>query len=546
MKSVEKVAQLSVHGLPEQQIPESCMSPNDNEPTLDTATPNAFFDDLALGVGNATGIVEEEPGPLGDAEAMAVSLQKVNHEGIEYTEVYAHGEVTADGGSGKSQKSVLLARVSESALIMFPLVSASYRDQFLESKYGDLARITILADKASPWHLPESIRDFDGMLESLPVGFGRHAQYGLGFKWEYRLIPQAIRGLVGITELVIEPGDGVAIRPPKFHLGIDRFQSIRRSMDSITNRARLRSLKDRTLLAHNELLHAADPSRFERLFPKVKPGEIYKLVSIGGKAAVRNAVDRRAAATVIRDDAAHMAAEQPRQLMELRSVIEQVTLAELVSKFEELLEKRLPESKWQSFFKANPFILSLAFPHPVFLIQDQAHVGGTMLRGSGESIVDFLFAQRFTGSLALIEIKRPSTSLIESKTFRGDLHAPHKDLTSAIAQVLDQRYQLLTNFAAKSQDPLLKDTHVSAVHCIVVAGIAPSTIEGKRSLDLFRNSSKDVAVVTFDELLERLKEILRLMSAGANPSSDGTARPLPVSASAASPSGMIDDNDIPF
>ena len=62
-----------------------------------------------------------------------------------------------------------------------------------------------------------------------------------------------------------------------------------------------------------------------------------------------------------------------------------------------------------------------------------------MLGGIGESIVDFLFAQRFTGSLALLEIKRPATKLIEAKTFRGELHAPHKDLTSAMAQVLDQR-----------------------------------------------------------------------------------------------------------
>jgi len=229
----------------------------------------------------------------------------------------------------------------------------------------------------------------------------------------------------------------------------------------------------------------------------------------------RSADDLLAAAKIIRDDAAKIAAEQPSHLVELRAVIEQVTLKELISKIDGMLSKNLPEPKWQTFFKANPFVLGLAFPHPVILIQDQAHVGGTMLRGAGESIVDFLFAQRFTGSLALIEIKRPSTKLIEAKTFRGDLHAPHKDLTSAMAQVLDQRFQLLNNFAAKSHDPALKETHVSAVHCIVIAGMAPATIQEKRSLDLFRHSSKDVVVVTFDELLGKLREILRLMTAGS-------------------------------
>ena len=372
-----------------------------------------------------------------------------------------------------------------------------------------------MADEQEPWGLPETISDFDGMLESLPMGFGRHAKYGLGFKWEYRLIPQAILKILGITELVIEPGNGASVELPRFKLGIDRFSAIKRSIDSITARSRTRSLRERQLLAFNELLHVADPVQFERRYAKVKPGEIYELVKLGGRAQTRSADDRLAAATVIRDDAAKIAAEQPSQLIELKAVIEQVTLKELIAKIEEMLSKNLPEPKWQAFFKANPFVLGLAFPHPVILIQDQAHVGGTMLGGAGESIVDFLLAQRFTGSLALIEIKRPSTQLIESKTFRGDLYAPHKDLTSAMAQVLDQRFQLLNNFAAKSHDPALKDTHVSAVHCIVIAGKAPATIQEKRSLDLFRHSSRDVVVIAFDELLDKLREILRLMMAGA-------------------------------
>lgn len=456
-----------------------------------------------------------ESGASSDAEAMVVSLKTSTHGGDDCVEVYAHGEAYPEDGVEKTQQTVLLARVTERALTMFPLVSASYRPEFLTPKYDELTTITILADEDEPWWLPETIQDFDGMLESLPTGFGRHAKYGLGFKWEYRLVPHAILEMHGITELVIEPGNGATAELPKFRLGIGRFSAIKRSIDSITTRSRARSLRDRQVLAFNELLHVADPAQFERRFAKVKPGEIYELVKLGGRAQNRSAADRHAAATVIRDDAAKIAAEQPSQLIELKSVIEQVTLKELIAKIEDMLSKNLPEPRWQAFFKANPFVLGLAFPHPVMMIQDQAHVGGTMLRGSGESIVDFLFAQRFTGSLALIEIKRPSTKLVEAKTFRGDQHAPHKDLTSAMAQVLDQRFQLLNNFAAKAHDPALKDTHVSAVHCIVIAGTAPATIQEKRSLDLFRHSSKDVAVITFDELLEKLREILRLMTAGA-------------------------------
>lgn len=104
---------------------------------------------------------------------------------------------------------------------------------------------------------------------------------------------------------------------------------------------------------------------------------------------------------------------------------------------------------------------------------------------------------------------------MESKAYRGDLHGPHRDLTAAMAQVLDQRAQLLHHFAAKkSQDKALADAHVSSVNCIVVVGTLPTDAAQIRSLDLFRHSSKDVSVVTFDELLEKLKELHRLMSAG--------------------------------
>jgi hypothetical protein len=454
-----------------------------------------------------------ESGTSPDAEAMFVSLKRTTHNGVDCAEVYAHGKANPEDVVEKIHQTVLLARVTETALTMFPLISASYRTEFLTPKYEALTTITVLPEKDELWWLPENISEFDTMLESLPTGFGRHAKYGLGFKWEHRLIPQAILEMGGITELVIEPGNGASANLPKFKLGIDRFSAIRRSIDSITTRARTHSLRERQLLAFNELLHVADPVQFERRFPKVKPGEIYELIKLGGRAQNRSADDRHAAATVIREDAARIAEEQPSQLVELKAVIEQVTLKELVARIEGMLAKNLPEPKWQAFFKSNPFVLGLAFPHPVIMIQDQAHVGGTMISGAGESIVDFLFAQRFTGSLALIEIKRPSSKLVEAKTFRGDLHAPHKDLTSAMAQVLDQRFQLLNNFAAKSHNPALKDTHVSAVHCVVIAGTAPDTIQKKRSLDLFRNSSKDVVVVTFDELLEKLREILRLMTA---------------------------------
>ena len=82
-----------------------------------------------------------------------------------------------------------------------------------------------------------------------------------------------------------------------------------------------------------------------------------------------------------------------------------------------------------------------------------------------------------------------------------------------MAQVLDQRVRLYENFAVLSlNDPSLAGTHISSVQCIVISGTTPKTALEKRSFDIFKHSSKDVTVVTFDELLDKLRELLRLIS----------------------------------
>jgi len=108
----------------------------------------SFADDEGEPVGEEVAGEEFEPGSDPDAEAMAVSLQAAKHAGVDCVEVFAHGEASPDEDSAKKvQRRVLLARVTESALAMFPLVFASYRPAFLAPKYGELTTITISADE---------------------------------------------------------------------------------------------------------------------------------------------------------------------------------------------------------------------------------------------------------------------------------------------------------------------------------------------------------------------------------------------------------------
>jgi len=46
-----------------------------------------------------------------------------------------------------------------------------------------------------------------------------------------------------------------------------------------------------------------------------------------------------------------------------------------------------------------------------------------------------------------------------------------------------------------------------SVHCCLVIGKTPDSADQQKSFELFRKNSKDVEIVTFDELLEKLKHL---------------------------------------
>ena len=55
------------------------------------------------------------------------------------------------------------------------------------------------------------------------------------------------------------------------------------------------------------------------------------------------------------------------------------------------------------------------------------------------------------------------------------------------------------------------------MHCCLVIGKTPEGDDQKKSFELFRRNSKDVEVVTFDELLEKLKQLSVFLRATEEP-----------------------------
>ena len=218
--------------------------------------------------------------------------------------------------------------------------------------------------------------------------------------------------------------------------------------------------------------------------------------------------DRRAAVRMVQDNIEALAESEPRSLLALKNDIELITLNQLIERYQEMLGKGLTESKWQSFFLENPFILSLAFAVPAMLVQGQAYAGGKRLNGSGGKFSDFLYASASTGNLGLIEIKKPQTELLGKSPYRGDdVFGPSTELGGAIAQILDQRFKLQSELPVIKNSMNRYDLHSYAVRCIVVAGMTPQEHQQRKSFELVRNAFAEIVIVTFDELLARLTEI---------------------------------------
>lgn len=94
----------------------------------------------------------------------------------------------------------------------------------------------------------------------------------------------------------------------------------------------------------------------------------------------------------------------------------------------------------QITFNENSYILSQVFAVPMVFLQDKAYVGGMKIDKSEARFVDYLFSTEASREAILIEIKTPTTRLLD-RDYRG-FRPPSHDLTGSVVQVLNYRAEL--------------------------------------------------------------------------------------------------------
>jgi hypothetical protein len=177
------------------------------------------------------------------------------------------------------------------------------------------------------------------------------------------------------------------------------------------------------------------------------------------------------------------------------------------------------EQYWQSaILEKYPWIISQIFSTPCAVFGSKAYVGGKTIRNRSGNVADFLFQNKLTGNVALVEIKKPDTHLLGSH-YRERSYSLSPELSGAVSQVLSYRHSLVKDLARLQSDSG-DSFEAFSPRCVVIIG---STREFDRyaigdrtdaigSFENFRNSLNGVTIVTFDELLQKVEDLIAVLT----------------------------------
>lgn len=182
-------------------------------------------------------------------------------------------------------------------------------------------------------------------------------------------------------------------------------------------------------------------------------------------------------------------------------------LQQLAEELQKRIETDNSESKWQDYLKRN--ILNIQ-PGYIEIISK----AGVKLPGT--SCPDF-FLITYDGYLDILEIKTPFTALLSYDKNRRR-HVWSQEIAKAIAQV-ENYLQAVSDFGddlrKKVKDGYGIELHVVKPRGIIVAGNSAQFKDNKPMQDdfgLLNQTLKNLSVVTYDELLTRLRNHITVLS----------------------------------
>jgi len=169
------------------------------------------------------------------------------------------------------------------------------------------------------------------------------------------------------------------------------------------------------------------------------------------------------------------------------------------------------EEFWQGTFRDNSWLIAQTMLHPVVIFEDKAFVGGKGIENTGGKIPDFLFKNKLTSNVLILEIKTPLTDILGSKY--GGTYSISKDLTGTINQILEYKHNLQNNFYSLVRESE-EDFEAFDPKCVIITGKLDEidSREKQGAFMLFRSQFKNIEIITYDELFEKTQALFDLLT----------------------------------
>ena len=402
---------------------------------------------------------------------------------------------------------------SKRRLTIQPIDTRWKVETFLKPKYAQIRKLTLAGREFIDFpindaSLPSNEDEVMMLLEDLPESFIKDFEYGLGFAPEYRRLIPIVEALSDASELQISDNydTGEIEGQDVFCISSDDFDAIRKTINRISDNVRTATRMVKYASVHNMLAQRLGQPEIEITYGRSPLRKKFTQIAIDGEPALSKA-EQSELINVVSKHAKSMVEDQPDRLVRLQRDFELVTLDRLIKRFEDMIGKILNESDWQEFLNENRFLLGLTFGCPVIVVGDEASVGGHKMTGSGGKSTDFLVKHAMTNNVAIIEIKKPSSPLLYKTEYRAGVLPASKELSGAINQVIDQKHKLVSEFAQIKQNSRIFDIESYSVRCCLIIGKTPEDENERKSFEMIRGNSRDVDVMTFDEMLTKIQTV---------------------------------------
>lgn len=204
-------------------------------------------------------------------------------------------------------------------------------------------------------------------------------------------------------------------------------------------------------------------------------------------------------------------------IKQTKEIVDSKYLQKTIKDFEILLSRTTGwdslEKSWQKFLKENSWVFSTLFAQPVIFFKDEAYVWWKTIDNKDWKFSDFLVKNSLSNNVSFVEIKTHLTSILKNTPYRWtDVFSATEHLTWSITQVMNQRDNLQKEFyMAKGKSK--EHFEVFNSKCVVLIWkLDLLSDEQKSSFELFRSNSKDVEIVTFDELLVKMTSLQDILN----------------------------------